>query len=106
MLQGAREASKVAKDTDTTIEYPSGGTVTLLDILARIMGIEVAYLSKKSSPAELDILRLFPEYAQLFFGPHGLLGRKLIPGTNRNREVRTEAISMQSGDGQADGAYT
>ncbi|KAG8732830.1 hypothetical protein FRC10_000577 [Ceratobasidium sp. 414] len=48
MLLGARAKGKVAKATDTIIEYPSGGTVTLLDILVRIMGIEVACLSKKS----------------------------------------------------------
>ncbi|KAG8730190.1 hypothetical protein FRC10_003001, partial [Ceratobasidium sp. 414] len=82
MLLGARGEGKVAEDTDTIVEYPSGGTVTLLDILARIMGIEVAYLSNKSSPAELDILRLFRESVQPFFGPHVLLGRVFpVPGT-------------------------
>ncbi|KAG8730114.1 hypothetical protein FRC10_003061 [Ceratobasidium sp. 414] len=41
MLLGAREEGKVAKDTDTIIEYPSGDTITLLDILVRIMGLSV-----------------------------------------------------------------
>ncbi|KAG8715095.1 hypothetical protein FRC08_011010 [Ceratobasidium sp. 394] len=61
MLLRAQEEGKITKDTNTIIEYSSGSTVISLGILAHIMGIETvkAYLSNKTSPAKLDLLRFF-----------------------------------------------
>lgn len=61
MLLRAKEEGKITEKTDTIIEYSSGSTVISLGILANILGIEhvKAYLSNKTSPAKLDLLRFF-----------------------------------------------
>ncbi|KAG8721142.1 hypothetical protein FRC08_015440 [Ceratobasidium sp. 394] len=96
MLLRAREEGKVTKDTNTIIEYSSGSTVISLGILAHIMGIETvkAYLSNKTSPAKLDLLR--------FFG----LDITLFPGHGQPEPLDPNGgIFAATRDGQTDGAY-
>ncbi|KAG8740676.1 hypothetical protein FRC10_004054 [Ceratobasidium sp. 414] len=96
MLLRARQEGKVTKDTNTIIEYSSGSTVISLGILAHIMGIETvkAYLSNKTSPAKLDLLR--------FFG----LDITLFPGHGQPEPLDPNGgIFAATRDGQSDGAY-
>ncbi|KAK7032689.1 cysteine synthase [Favolaschia claudopus] len=62
ILRG-QEKGKITKDTHTLVEYSSGSTVISMGILANIYGIQntKAYLSNKTSPTKLDLLRFFPE---------------------------------------------
>ncbi|KAG8794545.1 hypothetical protein FRC12_023754 [Ceratobasidium sp. 428] len=96
MLLRAQEEGKVTKDTNTIIEYSSGSTVISLGILAHIMGIETvkAYLSNKTSPAKLDLLR--------FFG----LDITLFPGHGQPEPLDPNGgIFAATRDGEAEGAY-
>ncbi|KAG9126243.1 hypothetical protein FRC07_004297 [Ceratobasidium sp. 392] len=96
MLLRAREEGKVDKDTNTIIEYSPGSTVISLGILAHIMGIETvqAYLSNKTSPAKIDLLR--------FFG----LDITLFPGHGQPELLDPNGgIFAATQDGQTQGAY-
>ncbi|KAJ1300155.1 hypothetical protein OPQ81_011907 [Rhizoctonia solani] len=61
ILLCARASGGITPETNIIIEYSSGGTVISPGILANIPGIETveAYLSNKTFPAKLDLLRLF-----------------------------------------------
>ncbi|KAJ6560967.1 cysteine synthase [Mycena sp. CBHHK59/15] len=66
------EKGAITEDTHTLVEYSSGSTVISLGILANIYGIPhtKAYLSNKTSPTKLDLLRFFGLDLTLFAG-HG-----------------------------------
>ncbi|CAE6491083.1 unnamed protein product [Rhizoctonia solani] len=75
MLLRARESGELTPETKTIIEYSSGSTVISLGILANIMGIETvkAYLSNKTSPAKLDLLRFFNWESHIRWTAHQIL---------------------------------
>ncbi|KAG8796383.1 hypothetical protein FRC12_024559 [Ceratobasidium sp. 428] len=125
MLLRAQEQGKMTKDTNTIIEYSSGSTVISLGILAHIMGIETvkAYLSNKTSPTKLDLLRFFVSrvafsYPAIF--AHLRLYRvsrdstchsstdfsTLFPGHGQPEPLDPNGgIFAATRDGEADGAY-
>ncbi|KAF7335535.1 Cysteine synthase [Mycena venus] len=72
MILRGREKGKITDDTHTLVEYSSGSTVISMGILANIYGIQntKAYLSNKTSPTKLDLLRFFGLDLTLFAG-HG-----------------------------------
>jgi cysteine synthase A len=61
MILRGKEKGKITDDTHTLVEYSSGSTVISMGILANIYGIQntKAYLSNKTSPTKLDLLRFF-----------------------------------------------
>jgi cysteine synthase A len=61
MILRGQEKGKITDDTHTLVEYSSGSTVISMGILAHIYGIQntKAYLSNKTSPTKLDLLRFF-----------------------------------------------
>ncbi|KAJ7505633.1 putative cysteine synthase B [Mycena galericulata] len=72
MILRGQEKGKITSDTHTLVEYSSGSTVISMGILANIYGIQntKAYLSNKTSPTKLDLLRFFGLDLTLFAG-HG-----------------------------------
>ncbi|KAJ7187819.1 tryptophan synthase beta subunit-like PLP-dependent enzyme [Mycena filopes] len=72
MILRGQEKGKITKDTHTLVEYSSGSTVISMGMLANIYGIQntKAYLSNKTSPTKLDLLRFFGLDLTLFAG-HG-----------------------------------
>ncbi|KAJ7835561.1 tryptophan synthase beta subunit-like PLP-dependent enzyme [Mycena olivaceomarginata] len=72
MILRGKEKGKITDDTHTLVEYSSGSTVISMGILANIYGIQntKAYLSNKTSPTKLDLLRFFGLDLTLFAG-HG-----------------------------------
>ncbi|KAJ7683215.1 tryptophan synthase beta subunit-like PLP-dependent enzyme [Mycena rosella] len=72
MILRGQEKGKITDDTHTLVEYSSGSTVISMGILANIYGIQntKAYLSNKTSPTKLDLLRFFGLDLTLFPG-HG-----------------------------------
>ncbi|KAJ6577922.1 tryptophan synthase beta subunit-like PLP-dependent enzyme [Mycena capillaripes] len=72
MILRGQEKGKITEDTHTLVEYSSGSTVISMGILAHIYGIQntKAYLSNKTSPTKLDLLRFFGLDLTLFAG-HG-----------------------------------
>ncbi|EUC59851.1 cysteine synthase B [Rhizoctonia solani AG-3 Rhs1AP] len=94
MLLRARESGELTPETKTIIEYSSGSTVISLGILANIMGIETvkAYLSNKTSPAKLDLLRM--------------IGSTLFAGHAQPEPLDPNGgIYAATKDGQGPGAY-
>ncbi|KAJ6627672.1 tryptophan synthase beta subunit-like PLP-dependent enzyme [Mycena sp. CBHHK59/15] len=72
MILRGQEKGLINDDTHTIVEYSSGSTVISLGILSQIYGIPhtKAYLSNKTSPTKLDLLRFFGLDLTLFAG-HG-----------------------------------
>ncbi|KAJ7732121.1 tryptophan synthase beta subunit-like PLP-dependent enzyme [Mycena metata] len=72
MILRGQEKGKITDDTHTLVEYSSGSTVISMGMLANIYGIQntKAYLSNKTSPTKLDLLRFFGLDLTLFAG-HG-----------------------------------
>ncbi|KAJ7122549.1 tryptophan synthase beta subunit-like PLP-dependent enzyme [Mycena crocata] len=72
MILRGQEKGKITEDTHTLVEYSSGSTVISMGILANIYGIKntKAYLSNKTGPTKLDLLRFFGLDLTLFAG-HG-----------------------------------
>ncbi|KAJ6463184.1 tryptophan synthase beta subunit-like PLP-dependent enzyme [Mycena vulgaris] len=72
MILRGQEKGKITDETHTLVEYSSGSTVISMGMLANIYGIKntKAYLSNKTSPTKLDLLRFFGLDLTLFAG-HG-----------------------------------
>ncbi|KAJ7116709.1 tryptophan synthase beta subunit-like PLP-dependent enzyme [Mycena epipterygia] len=72
MILRGKEKGKITESTHTLVEYSSGSTVISMGILAHIYGIQntKAYLSNKTSPTKLELLRFFGLDLTLF-GGHG-----------------------------------
>ncbi|KAJ7082898.1 tryptophan synthase beta subunit-like PLP-dependent enzyme [Mycena belliarum] len=70
MILRGQEKGKIQDDTHTLVEYSSGSTVISMGILGNIYGIPntKAYLSNKTTPAKLDLLRFFGLDLTLFAG--------------------------------------
>ncbi|CEL54449.1 hypothetical protein RSOLAG1IB_07052 [Rhizoctonia solani AG-1 IB] len=71
MLMRASEAGEVNDSTERIVEYSSGNTVISLGIVSKIMGGPQvgAYISNKTSPQKMELLRFFGLDLTLFGGP-------------------------------------
>ncbi|KAH7317515.1 tryptophan synthase beta subunit-like PLP-dependent enzyme [Rhizoctonia solani] len=71
MLMRASEASQINDSTERIVEYSSGNTVISLGIVSKIMGGPQvgAYISNKTSPQKMELLRFFGLDLTLFGGP-------------------------------------
>ncbi|CUA75763.1 hypothetical protein RSOLAG22IIIB_11975 [Rhizoctonia solani] len=71
MLIRASEAGKIDDSTERIVEYSSGNTVISLGIVSKIMGGPQvgAYISNKTSPQKMELLRFFGLDLTLFGGP-------------------------------------
>ncbi|CAE6476597.1 unnamed protein product [Rhizoctonia solani] len=71
MLMRASEAGKIDDSTERIVEYSSGNTVISLGIVSKIMGGPQvgAYISNKTSPQKMELLRFFGLDLTLFGGP-------------------------------------
>ncbi|KAF8168673.1 tryptophan synthase beta subunit-like PLP-dependent enzyme [Mycena galopus ATCC 62051] len=89
MILRGQEKGKITEDTHTLVEYSSGSTVISMGILAHIYGIETtkAYLSNKTSPTKLDLLRFFGLDLTLFAGTDSPNPRIPMEGFSRRRKT-------------------
>ncbi|KAJ1309353.1 hypothetical protein OPQ81_006132 [Rhizoctonia solani] len=71
MLMRASEAGQINDSTQRIVEYSSGNTVISLGIVSKIMGGPQvgAYISNKTSPQKMELLRFFGLDLTLFGGP-------------------------------------
>ncbi|KAL0069573.1 hypothetical protein AAF712_003231 [Marasmius tenuissimus] len=72
MILRGKENGLITPETHTLVEYSSGSTVISMGLLANIYGIDKvkAYMTNKTTPAKLDLLRFFGVDLTVF-GGHG-----------------------------------